>query len=121
MKQLEDLGYTEEGDIKNALAGALKTKLGKSSDNSERYQKISGITAEEVKQLVKMDKDIERLFEIQMKKNSKNSEMIRNKISDLNEKPSLRNYLFKKVSNTEMQKDIDEAQAEVNDYYSLKI
>jgi hypothetical protein len=43
-----------------------------------------------------------------MKKRNKNDEMIRNKINSLNDKPSLRDYLFKKVSNEQLAKDIKE-------------
>lgn len=67
-------------------------------DNTDQYKKIQGTTAEDVAQLVKLDKEIERIFEIQLRKNNKNNEMIRNKINTLNDKPSLRNYLFKLVS-----------------------
>lgn len=60
-----------------------------------------------------LDKQIERLFEIQIRKNNKNNEMIRNKINKLNDKPSLRNYLFKNVSDQELQKDIAEVEKEI--------
>ena len=66
-------------------------------DNSVKYKSL-GMSDTEVSNLLQLDKDITRLFEIQMRKRNKNDEMIRNKINDLNEKPSLRNYLFKKVS-----------------------
>lgn len=66
-------------------------------DNSDKYKSL-GMSDTEVSNLLQLDKDITRLFEIQMRKRNKNDEMIRNKINDLNEKPSLRNYLFKKVS-----------------------
>lgn len=55
-----------------------------------------------------MDYDIERLFDKQMKMKSKNEEMITNKISDLNAKPILRDYLFKNVSDQQLQEDTDE-------------
>ena len=48
-----------------------------------------------------------------MKKRNKNDEMIRNKINGLNEKPSLRDYLFKKVSNEQLSKDIKDIEQEI--------
>ena len=45
--------------------------------------------------------------------------MIRNKINDLNEKPSLRNYLFKKVSDEQLQKDIYEIENETLKRYAM--
>ena len=76
---------------KHAAAGPNK-------DNTDKYNKLEGVTPQDVTQLLKLDKEIARLFEVQMRKRNKNDEMIRNKINDLNDKPSLRNYLFKKVS-----------------------
>ena len=76
---------------KHGAAGAAK-------DNTEKYNKLEGVTPQDLTQLLKLDKEIARLFEVQMRKRNKNDEMIRNKINDLNDKPSLRNYLFKKVS-----------------------
>ena len=34
--------------------------------------------------------------------------MVRNKIHDLNEKPTLRDFLFKQVSDQQLKKDIEE-------------
>lgn len=88
-------------------------------DNSERYRKIPETTELDVQQLVKLDKEIERLFEIQLRKNNKNNEMIRNKISSLNDKPSLRNYLFKQISDQELQKDIAETEKEIEAMFAF--
>ena len=78
---------------------AASSRTGKAEvDNTEKYKKLEGITEQDLEQLLHLDKDITRLFEVQMRKRNKNDEMIRNKIIALNEKPSLRNYLFKKVS-----------------------
>jgi hypothetical protein len=63
---------------------------------------MPGVSPEDIKQLVDLDKNIERLFEIQMRKRNKNDEMIRNKINDLNEKPVLRDFLFKQVSDQQL-------------------
>jgi len=68
---------------------------GEKKDKTEVYKKMPGITDADIKQLLDLDKNIERLFEIQMRKRNKNDEMIRNKINDLNEKPALRDFLFK--------------------------
>ena len=43
-----------------------------------------------------------------MSMKNKNEEMITNKINDLNDKPGLRDYLFKKVSDDQLTRDIDE-------------
>lgn len=71
-------------------------------DNTEKYKSLADVTPQDVTQLLKYDKEIARLFEVQMRKRNKNDEMIRNKINDLNDKPSLRNFLFKKVSDNQM-------------------
>lgn len=72
------------------------------ADALEKYKKLDGVTPQDLAQLQKLDKEITRLFEVQMRKRNKNDEMIRNKINDLNDKPSLRNFLFKKVSDQQM-------------------
>lgn len=54
-----------------------------------------------------------------MRKRNKNDEMIRNKINELNEKPSLRAYLFKKVSDQQLQKEIQEIEAETTKRYAI--
>ena len=68
---------------------------------------------------MKLDKEIERLFEIQLRKNNKNNEMIRNKINSLNDKPSLRNFLFKQVSDQELQKDISDTEKEIEAMFAF--
>ena len=45
--------------------------------------------------------------------------MVRTKIKDLNEKPALRDYLFKKVSDEQLQKDIATIEKELDAYYSI--
>ena len=95
------------------------TKKYQRKDNTEQYAKIPQITTLDVEQLVKLDKEIERLFEIQIRKNNKNNEMIRNKINSLNDKPSLRNYLFKNVSDQELQKDISDIENEIEVMFSF--
>ena len=103
---LEKLGIKQEDLIKNSIASNLSMALqGKmtakdtatagKADKSEIYKAMPEVTPEDIKQLVDLDKNIERLFEIQMRKRNKNDEMIRNKINDLNEKPALRDFLFK--------------------------
>lgn len=59
------------------------------------------------------------MFEIQQRKKNKNDEMVRTKINDLNQKPALRDYLFKKVSDEQLQKDIANIEAELDAYYSI--
>lgn len=88
-------------------------------DNSEQYRKIPEALEQDVQQLVKLDKEIERLFEIQLRKNNKNNEMIRNKINSLNDKPSLRNFLFKQVSDQELQKDISDTEKEIEAMFAF--
>lgn len=85
----------------------------------DRYSHITGLTPGDINQLAKLDKEIVRSFEIQMRLNNKNSEMIRNKINDLNEKPALRSYLFKLVSDQELAKDIDTIDKEIADLYEF--
>jgi hypothetical protein len=95
------------GALASALASQLeKTKKSKAEKKREVYQKMINVEERDVNQLMSLDKEIERLFEIQMKKSVKNEEMMHNKIKDLNEKPSLRNYLFKKFSLAEIEKDL---------------
>ena len=89
-------------------------------DNKAKYEKLEGVTPQDVAQLLKLDKEITRLFEVQMRKRNKNDEMIRNKINDLNDKPSLRNFLFKKVSDNQMQKDIVALKTEVERLYKIE-
>ena len=93
------MGVSEE------LAREEKPRL--SRDNREVYSKIQGLDADDIKHLLKLDKDIERLFEVSMKKRNKNDEMVRNKINDLNEKPALRDLIFKQVSDQQLKKDIE--------------
>ena len=45
--------------------------------------------------------------------------MVRTKIRDLNEKPALRDYLFKKVSDEQLQKDISAIEGELDEYYKI--
>ena len=59
------------------------------------------------------------MFEIQQRKKNKNDEMVRTKIRDLNEKPALRDYLFKKVSDEQLQKDISAIEGELDEYYKI--
>jgi len=66
--------------------------------NEEGYRNISGISDFEVNQLLDLDKELMRMFEIQQRKKNKNDEMVRTKIKVLNDKPALRDFLFKKVS-----------------------
>ena len=83
-------------------------------DNTEKYKKIVGIDEQDIKQLLKLDKDIERMFEVQMRKRNKNDEMVRNKINELNEKPALRDFLFKQVSDQQLKRDIEDMEVEIN-------
>lgn len=59
------------------------------------------------------------MFEIQQRKKNKNDEMVRTKIKDLHDKLTLRDYLFKKVSNEYLQKDINNIEKELDAYYSI--
>ena len=72
-----------------------------------------------INQLVALDQDLDRLFEIQMKKGNKNNEMIRNKIQRLNEKPSLRRYLFKQVTNQELEKELKDEERQMASSYDI--
>ena len=42
----------------------------------------------------KLDKEIERLFEVKVSKGNKNSVMMQNNIGELNSKPQLKELLF---------------------------
>ena len=88
-------------------------------DNTEHYQSVPGILKEEVTQLLELDVELQRLFEVQMRKKNKNDEMIRTKIKDLNDKPALRDYLFKKVSDEQLAKDIMVIQKEMETQYQI--
>ena len=88
--------------------------------NEDGYRRIEGITEFEVNQLLELDKELMRMFEIQQRKKNKNDEMVRTKIKDLNEKPALRDYLFKKVSDEQLQKDIANIEKELDAYYSIE-
>lgn len=92
------MGVTTE----DADSGKPKFK----KDNTEVYSKIDGIDKDDMKLLLKTDKELERLFEVSMRKRSKNDEMVKNKINDLNEKPALRDLIFKQVSEQQIKKDI---------------
>ena len=87
--------------------------------NTEKYKQLDGVTPQDLAQLLRLDREITRLFEVQMRKRNKNDEMIRNKINDLNDKPSLRNFLFKKVSDQQMQKDIDALEKDVSKMFDI--
>ena len=98
IKEIVVLNKNPEDAVKNILQLEMQIKMTNKyqrKDNSDSYRKIPETSEQDVSQLVKLDKEIERLFEIQLRKNNKNNEMIRNKISSLNDKPSLRNFLFK--------------------------
>jgi hypothetical protein len=119
---LVTLNKTPEDAIKSAVALEIQLKMTakyQRKDNTEQYGKIIDITTNDVQHLVKLDKEIERLFEIQIRKNNKNNEMIRNKINSLNDKPSLRNYLFKNVSDQELQRDISDIEKEIEVMFSF--
>jgi len=77
------------------------------------------VKEEDIKLLLKIDNEIEKLFEKSMLKRSKNDEMVRNKINDLNEKPKLRDLLFKQVSDKQLQKDIEVTELEINKLYQM--
>ena len=119
------MGVTSGDQIGNSIKDKLSQKMGVvaknalKKDNTEKYQKLEGVTDTDVKQLVNLDKETERLFEMQMRKRNKNDEMVRDKINDLNEKPALRDFLFKQVSDQQLRKDIDEIEEEVNRLYSM--
>ena len=78
-----------------------------------------GLIDREVKFLMKLDKDTEKHFEIQMRKRNKNDEMVRNKINDLNEKPALRDFIFKQVSDQQLEKDIVEEEFQIEKLYAM--
>lgn len=108
--------------MKEALGAAMgaASATGKAdTDNTEKYKQLAGVTPQDLAQLLRLDREITRLFEVQMRKRNKNDEMIRNKINDLNDKPSLRNFLFKKVSDQQMQKDIDALEKDVARMYDI--
>ena len=107
----------EKMGVKAELSKAQTTKMVK--DNTEKYQKIVGIEDADIKQLLKLDKDIERMFEVQMRKRNKNDEMVRNKINELNEKPALRDFLFKQVSDQQLKKDIEDMEVEIEKMYTM--
>lgn len=94
----------QEDQIKNSMAQLLKAKMGSASsggqaaDKTEKYRAIPGIDEYDLKLLLRIDKDIDRLFEIQMRKRNKNDEMVRNKINELNANVDLRDFLFKQQS-----------------------
>ena len=67
-------------------------------DNKEKYQAMPGITEFQLKQLLKVDKELERKFGIQQKVKNKNDEMVNKKIDALSKKKILKDYLFKKIS-----------------------
>jgi len=124
-KNLVDMGVTVEDQVQNSLKDRLSQKMGVTTkvnvkrDNTEKYKALSAATAADVKQLVSLDKETERLFEMQMRKRNKNDEMVRNKINDLNEKPALRDFLFKQVSDQQLKKDIDEIEDEIDRLYAM--
>ena len=89
--------------------------LSNTDDGNKRdLYKSKGMDEECVQQLLGMDLEILRLFEIQLKKNTKNDEMLENKINTLNQKPNLRMFLFKKVSSDELSKEIAEIEEEID-------
>lgn len=99
MKELEKMGVAADD-------GTNRQKLFK--DNTNVYIKVNGIDDKDIKFLLSLDKDIERLYEAQLRKRNKNDEMIRNKINDLNKNPLLRDLLFKRVSDNQLLRDNDE-------------
>lgn len=84
--QLEKMGVRADD-----AAEGRKPKVGK--ENSAVYARIPGIDDYDTRHLLKLDKEIERLYEVAMRKRNKNDEMVRNKINELNEKPALRKGL----------------------------
>ena len=83
----------------------IKFKL---RNNTSKYKKLADVSVKDVGHLEKMDSEIDRIFQRQMQMKNKNEEMITNKINDLNDKPNLRDYLFKKVSDDQLTRDIEE-------------
>ena len=116
--QVTEFGnYYEEVFKASANPGGMTAAS--QGDNSTKYRMIPGITDFEVNQLLELDQELKRKFEIQQRKKNKNDEMVRTKIRDLNEKPALRDFLFKKVSDEQLQKDILTIEAELDDYYKI--
>jgi hypothetical protein len=67
IKELLVLSKSPEDAVKDIFQAALNQKMTnrfQRKENTEQYQKIPGISTLEVQQLVKLDKEIERLFEI---------------------------------------------------------
>ena len=87
----------------------IKFKL---RNNTAKYKKLADISVKDRQHLEKMDSEIDRIFQRQMQMKNKNEEMITNKINDLNDKPGLRDYLFKKVSDDQLTKDIEEVRGQ---------
>ena len=44
--------------------GSEKHEAGKDKDNKAKYEKLEGVTPQDVAQLQKLDKEITRLFEV---------------------------------------------------------
>lgn len=82
--------------------------------DKKEFYKSKGMDEESIAQLMGMDLEILRLFEIQLKKNTKNDEMLANKINTLNQRPNLRMFLFKKVSSDELSKELMEVDDEID-------
>ena len=89
-----------------ALTGAAK-------DNSEKYKAMAGIEPADLQQLLRLDKDLQRMFELASKKRNKNDEIVRNKLAELNKKTTLREYLFKEVSYEAIKRDTEDLEKEV--------
>ena len=98
----------------------IENPKGKTINEEEFYRTdYPQLMDREVKFLMKLDKDTEKLFEVQMRKRNKNDEMVRNKINDLNEKPALRDFIFKKVSDQQLEKDIVEEEFLIEKLYAM--
>jgi len=70
-KELEGMGVDIQDQIKDSLQSQLAVKMQKSmsggkllKDNTEKYKKMVGITQTDITQLLKLDKETERLFEV---------------------------------------------------------
>jgi len=72
--------YADEDGVLDGGDGPAKLVIKKNSDGNPYPRLNDKLTEDDLAQLKGLDKEIERLFEMQIKKRNKNDDMIRNKI-----------------------------------------
>ena len=95
-------GASTAGGNEGDVMSNLKNIDFKSRDNTAKYKGMKNSTDQDVQQLIKLDKEIEKSFNKQFILTNKNEEMLTNKLAKLDSYTVLREKLFKEVGNDQL-------------------